>query len=312
LPFFGPVGAAHAAFHPGRVMILLMIPTWLPLTLASAFFLATSDALTKKALAGHNEYLVTWLRLLPALPLFLLPLPFMTIPHLGPQFFLCALGALPLEALAIVLYTKALKLSPLNLTLPLLSVTALLLLVPPFLILGERISPCGALGILLIATGGYLLKAGPGQHGWLAPWRALWEEPGSQCMLGVAVIYAVTSTLGKRAIAASSPLFFAGFYLPLLVLTITPLALYKGRGELRLMIRNGTVRASALPALCYALQVATHVYAINMTNVAYMVAVKRTSLLFGVLYGRYLFQERGGLVATLIMLAGVVLIVAGG
>ena len=299
-------------FPRKRAMLSLMIPLWLPLTLLSAFFLATSDALTKKALAGHNEYLVTWLRLLPALPLFLLPLPFIAIPKLGPEFFLCALGALPLEALAIVLYTKALKLSPLNLTLPLLSITSLLLLVVPYLILGERISPCGALGILLIAGGGYFLNARPGDRGILAPFRALLNERGSLCMLGVAVIYSVTSTLGKRAIEASSPLFFAACYLPLLVLIITPLALYKGRGELRLMAHNGTVRASALPALCYALQVVAHVYAINLTNVAYMIAVKRTSLLFGVLYGRYLFQERGGLLATLVMLSGVILIVVWG
>jgi drug/metabolite transporter (DMT)-like permease len=289
-----------------------MIPLWLPLTLLSAFCLATSDALTKRALAGHNEYLVAWLRLLPALPLFLIPLPFIAIPPLHAEFYLCALGALPLEALAIVLYTKALKLSPLNLTLPLLSLTPLLLLVVPFLILGERISLCGAAGILLIAVGSYFLNAGRGPRGILAPFRALLSEPGSLCMMGVAVIYSVTSTLGKRAIEASSPLFFAAFYLPLLVVIMTPLALYKGRGELRLMVRNGTVRSSALPAFYYAVQVLTHVYAINLTNVAYMIAVKRTSLLFGVLYGRYLFQEKGGVLASLIMLLGVFLILLGG
>ena len=289
-----------------------MIPLWLPLTLTSAFFLATSDALTKKALAGHNEYLVTWLRLLPALPLFLMTLPFIAIPRLGAEFFTCSLGALPLEALALFLYTKALKLSPLNLTLPLLSFTALLLLVVPYLILGERISPCGAAGVMLIGSGGYLLNSRPGPGGVLAPFRALLRERGSLCMLGVAVIYSVTSTLGKRAIAASSPLFFAACYLPALVLIITPVALYRGRGELGAMARNGTVRASALPALCYAVQVVAHVYAVNLTNVAYMIAVKRTSLLFGVLYGRYLFQERGGLLATLIMLSGVILILTGG
>jgi drug/metabolite transporter (DMT)-like permease len=289
-----------------------MIPLWLPLTVLSAFSLATSDALTKKALTGHNEYLITWLRLLPALPLFLIPLPFLTIPPLHAEFYLCVLGALPLEALALFLYTKALKLSPLNLTLPLLSLTPLLLLVVPFLLLGERISRCGAAGILLIAAGSYLLNAKRGQGGMLAPFRALLGEKGSLCMLGVAAIYSITSTLGKRAIAASSPLFFAACYIPLLVLLISPVALYKGKGELGLMARNGTIRASALPALCYAVQIVAHVYAINLTNVAYMIAVKRLSLLFGVLYGRCLFQETGGLLATLIMLAGVFLIVLGG
>ena len=293
-------------------MIAPMMPLWFQLTLISAFFLASSDATTKLALNGRNEYLVTWLRIFPTLPLFLIPLPFITVPQLGDDFYLCVFSALPLEVVAVILYTKALKLSPLSLTLPLLSLTPLLLLVVPFLLLGERISAAGSAGILLIAIGGYLLNAKKGEQGTLAPLKALAREKGALCMLCVAVIYSVTSTLGKRAIAASSPLFFAAVYLPLLVCAITPIALYKGRGELGQMARNGTFRASLLPALCYALQALTHVYAINLTNVAYMIAVKRLSLLFGVLYGRYLFQERGGLLATVIMLTGVFLIVIGG
>lgn len=288
------------------------MPLWFPLTVVSAFFLATSDAFTKKAVDGRNEYLVTWVRIFPTLPLFLIPLPFIEIPALTPEFYRCILTALPLEVVAIFLYTKALKLSPLSLTLPLLSLTPLLLLVVPFLLLGEHISAAGTAGILLIAVGGYLLNAKKGQQGTLEPLKALAREKGALCMLCVAAIYSLTSTLGKRAIELSSPLLFAAIYLPLLVLAITPVALYKGRGELGAMARNGTVKASLLPALCYALQALTHVYAINLTNVAYMIAVKRLSLLFGVLYGRYMFQERGGTLATLIMLAGVFMIVIGG
>ncbi|WP_236026990.1 EamA family transporter [Geomonas diazotrophica] len=289
-----------------------MMPLWFPLTLLSAFFLATSDATTKRALTGRNEYLVTWLRIVPTLPLFLIPLLFIPVPKLGDDFYFCIFTGLPLEAVAIILYTKALKLSPLSLTLPLLSLTPLLLLVVPYLLLGERISAMGGAGILLIALGGYLLNTGRGETGILAPLRALAGDKGAMCMLGVAAIYSVTSTLGKRAIAASSPLFFAAVYLPLLVLVLTPVALYKSRGELGPALRNGTVEAALLPAVCYALQALTHVYAVNMTNVAYMIAVKRLSLLFGVLYGHYLFKEKGGIVSTLIMLAGVFLIVAGG
>ncbi|WP_239027570.1 EamA family transporter [Geomonas diazotrophica] len=289
-----------------------MMPLWFPLTLLSAFFLATSDATTKRALTGRNEYLVTWLRIVPTLPLFLIPLPFIPVPKLGDDFYFCIFTGLPLEAVAIILYTKALKLSPLSLTLPLLSLTPLLLLVVPYLLLGERISAMGGAGILLIALGGYLLNTGRGETGILAPLRALAGDKGAMCMLGVAAIYSVTSTLGKRAIASSSPLFFAAVYLPLLVLVLTPVALYKSRGELGPALRNGTVEAALLPAVCYALQALTHVYAVNLTNVAYMIAVKRLSLLFGVLYGHYLFKEKGGIVSTLIMLAGVFLIVAGG
>jgi drug/metabolite transporter (DMT)-like permease len=58
--------------------------------------------------------------------------------------------------------------------------------------------------------------------------------------------------------------------------------------------------------------VVTHFYAIEHIEVAYMIAVKRTSLLFGMLYGAWLFNETGirkNLVAGILMILGVYLIV---
>jgi drug/metabolite transporter (DMT)-like permease len=55
----------------------------------------------------------------------------------------------------------------------------------------------------------------------------------------------------------------------------------------------------------------THFYAIQQIEVAYMIAVKRTSLLFGMLYGVILFKEHTTwmqFVAGGIMVAGVFLI----
>ena len=57
--------------------------------------------------------------------------------------------------------------------------------------------------------------------------------------------------------------------------------------------------------------VVTHFLAISMVEVAYMVTVKRSSLLFGIVFGYVLFRE-GRLIqhipAALIMLIGVTLI----
>jgi drug/metabolite transporter (DMT)-like permease len=58
--------------------------------------------------------------------------------------------------------------------------------------------------------------------------------------------------------------------------------------------------------------VVAHFYAIAHVAVAYMIAVKRTSLLFGILYGAWLFGETGlkrNLAAGTLMIAGVALIV---
>src|SRR5512144_328672 len=129
---------------------------WVPITLCCAFSLSTSDALTKKALtARHNEYLTAWVRLLvlvPPLAILLLATP---VPPLGAEFFATILTALPIELLALILYFKALKLSPLGLTVPFLALTPLFLIVIPPLLLGERITLAGGVGIILIAAGSY-------------------------------------------------------------------------------------------------------------------------------------------------------------
>lgn len=288
-----------------------MIAPWFPLSLLCAFSLATSDALTKQALRRHDEYLILWLRLLLASPPLLATLFFIPLPTPGPGFYRATLLALPLEALASVLYIRALRLSPLSLTLPLLALTPLILLVLPALLLGERLSSTGGAGVLLIAAGTYLLNPGGAKRGLWEPLRATAGDRGARCMLGVALIYSLTSTLGKQAVAASSPLFFAAIYVPLLALLLTPLALRNARQAVRGMFAGGALKEALLPAFFYGLMVLTHMTAISMTRVAYMISVKRLSLLMGVLYGRFLFREEGvggRIAATILMLCGVALI----
>lgn len=289
---------------------------WVPVTIFCAFSLATSDALTKKALAArHNEYLTAWVRLLlmvPPLAILLLATP---VPPLGAEFFTTVLTALPIELLALILYFKALKLSPLGLTVPFLALTPLFLIVIPFLLLGERITLAGGMGIVLIAVGSYTLNLHRRSSGLLAPFRSIFRERGSLCMIGVAVLYAFTATLAKKAINCSSPLFFAGLYPILLFVCLTPVALWKGRQELRLPGGNGIFRATLLPALFSLGEAITGVIALSLTNVAYMIAVKRLSLLMGIIYGHILFREEGlreRLAGGGLMVAGVALIVVGG
>ena len=60
-----------------------------------------------------------------------------------------------------------------------------------------------------------------------------------------------------------------------------------------------------------AMMVISHMLAISLVEAAYMIAVKRTSLLFGVLYGAWLFREKKiteRLAGALIMVTGVLVI----
>jgi drug/metabolite transporter (DMT)-like permease len=282
--------------------------TWVFLSLTAAFTLATSDALTKKALTSHNEYIVAWLRLIFSLPLLLIIFfLFIPVPRLDKEFYTAFFLSLPLEILSIVLYIKALRLSPLSLTLPFLALTPVFLIFVSYVMLGEKVSFWGAMGILFIAAGSYTLHISKIKEGIFEPLRAITKERGSVLMIGVALIYSFTSSLGKMAIEHSSPLFFGITYFSALALFFTPIAIYKGE-----TIRGRAVLSVLLPGVFYSLMVVSHMIAISLAKVAYVISVKRMSLIIGVFYGYLFFKEkniRERLTGSLLMVIGFIIVV---
>jgi drug/metabolite transporter (DMT)-like permease len=286
-----------------------MYSSWVILSLISAFTLATSDALTKKVLSRSNEYIVAWLRLVFSLPLLFVSLLFIPLPGLDKYFYIAFFVSLPLEILSIVLYIKALRLSPLSLTLPFLALTPVFLIFISYVILGEKVSLWGGLGILLIASGSYTLNISKIKEGIFEPLKVITKEKGSLLMIGVALIYSITSSLGKMAIEHSSPLFFGATYFAAIVLLFTPIALYKGRGK---SWGQRLPQALLLPGIFYSLMVVSHMVAMSIAKVAYVISVKRMSLLIGVFYGYLFFKEkniRERLFGAILMFIGFLMIV---
>jgi drug/metabolite transporter (DMT)-like permease len=284
---------------------------WIYLTLLSAFSLAVSDAFTKKVVNVRNEYLVVWLRLLFCLPFLVPALFFIDIPHLDRTFYIAFIVALPLEIVALILYIKALRWSPLSLTLPFLSLTPLFLIVFSYVILREPVTFRGGAGILLIAVGGYVLNVHTLDRGIFVPLRAIVKERGSVYMITVAFIYSFTSSLGKVAVMHSSPLFFGATYFIAVTLFLAPLSLKLNGGTLSGIKGRRAWILISLSGLAFASMIISHMFAIEITNVAYMIAVKRTSLLIGVVFGYLFFHERRmgqRFAGALLMFSGFVLI----
>lgn len=309
--------------------------TWVILSLVSAVSLATSDAYMKKALGKIDEYLVAWLRLLFTVVALSPLLFFIEWPELDATFYRAFFTAAPFEVVAYLLYVKALRVSPMSLTLPFLALTPVFLILFSFFVLGETVSALGGAGIALVALGGYSLNLHHHQGaGLLGPIKAIFREKGSLMMIGTAAIYSYTASLGKLAIQHSSPIFFATTYFIFLTLVMSPLALFgfnrsrhltqhwglqhegkknnAGIGEMEGIGAGAITRAMLVPGFFFAVMLLTHAVAITLTEAAYMIAIKRTSLLFGVLYGRLLFGEghlRERLLGASLMFAGLVLII---
>jgi drug/metabolite transporter (DMT)-like permease len=296
---------------------------WFPLALICAFSLASADAATKAWLHGCSarelalvRFSLTGLLLLPLLA----DMP--ALSTLPATFWGWMLLLWPLEIGAMLLYMAAIRDHPLSLTVPFLSFTPVFVLVIAHLLLGERPTAQGASGVLLVVIGAWMLNSDRARRAdwrsWLAPLRAIISEPGSRMMLAVALIYAVTATVGKLVLQYVPEQQFGAFYfltlgliMPLvLALPMLPTTALAGRRDPPQALAGLRRRpwAALLVAALNAVMVYTHFRAIALVDVAYMIAVKRTSLLFGILYGALLFREPGlrrRLPAGALMLAGV-------
>jgi len=278
---------------------------WILFALITAFSLSTADALSKRAMAKSDEYVIAWVREGYALPFIALSFFFIPIPHLDKTFWVSVLILLPLEVTALILYVKAIKLSPLSLTIPFMALSPVFITVIAFFLLGEWPDKSGIVGIFLITIGAYLLNAKTSNLGLLGPIKAIARERGSVLMIIVAVIYSITSTIGKIAVQHSSPIFF-GFFYPLL-LTIALSMVVGVRGTLHQVVSRPVI--FLLIGIFTAIMILSHFLAISMADVAYVISVKRTSLVFSVFYGWLVFKEVDigeRLLGSGLMLAGVV------
>lgn len=283
---------------------------WILYSILSAWTWSTSDFFSKKVLIlreADEVYLIGF-RYWIAIP-FLLPIFFLTrIPHLDPVFWKLQIVWLPVEVIATYLYLRAIKISPLSLTLPLLSLTPLFLLLTSRIILGEISSPRATIGIFLIVVGSYLLYFEKGSEGVIGPFKRFLKEKGSILMLIVAFLYSLTSVFGKILISHSSPLFFSAYYPIVMTLVLTPLSLKGGKRELK----RGS-KDLFWAGFFFAFMILFHMLALYRAKVAYMIALKRLSGVFGVLYGWIFFKEklRMRLLAALIMVIGAFLVSGG-
>jgi drug/metabolite transporter (DMT)-like permease len=287
--------------------------SWLLPTLICAFALASSDAAAKRWLGGSNIWDMVLVRLglagLLLVPWLLWHPPgALTAPFWGWMVLLA-----PLEVAAMLLYMRAIRDHALSLTLPYMAFTPVFIVLTGYLILDESVSGRGLAGIALVVAGSWLLnfETVGRLHGraLLAPFRAIIRNPGSRIMLLAAAIYAFTAAASKAAMLEVGSEGFGALYFVIVgAFSLTLTALTRPRAYRVLVDRPGV---SLLVAGLMALMVVTHFLAIAQVEAAYMIAAKRTSLLFGILYGALWFGERHlgrHLLAGGLMVAGVALI----
>ena len=264
--------------------------TWLILGIFTAFFEAIKDVFSKQNLKKSDEYVVAWSLAFFSV-IFLTPWVIYTgIPALNSQFWFSLLIGGSINAVTTLLYIKAIKVSDLSLTVPLVALTPLFMLLTSPLIVGEYPNFFDYIGILLIVAGSYLLNIKEKSQGYLAPFKALLNEPGPKFMLIVAFLWSITSNFDKIGVKNSSPIFWLFSLFGTMTILLLPVLLQKTPNPSRKIIKQLPMLAAM--GFFNAIGVLCQMQALTLTLVVQVIAIKRTSVLMGVLFGHFIFKEK--------------------
>jgi drug/metabolite transporter (DMT)-like permease len=281
---------------------------WFFLSLAAALSIAARDV-SIKSYEDLQPREIAVLELFWALPALIIGCVFVETPPLDQTFWWTFILSIPINIMAYVLYLNAIKISPISLSVPFLAFTPIFMILTGFWVLGETINLWGGFGTGLIVIGSYILHFKKNQLNFSAPFSAFIHEKGSWYMLIVAVLFAFAAVIGKKAILHSSPLFFSySFFMVFNVLILMGLFV-RGKNNWQKIIRNSP-KGLWLGSLLM-IHISFHGLAISISTAVYMVAVKRSSILFSVLLSWLILKERDihyrGL-GTLIMFVGMIFI----
>ena len=285
---------------------------WILLALLSAFGIASADAVTKHFFSKTDALTVMFARIVAVIPFAFILWPWIEVPdRIEWNFFFCVGILFPLDLFAFFVYLKAIKISPLSLTVPYLGLTPCFLLATGYLILGEAPNWMSGTGVCVVTAGALMLQIKKFPENIYSLIRNISREKGSLYMIGAAFIFSITSALGKLAVSYTNPLFFAFFYILFLAVIMGLMLLLRGKSVKPLL-------ASPKPMFLFGvfgfMEMVGHFSAIILVQASFMIAVKRTSLLMAIIYGAILFNEadfRKRFLAGCVMLAGVFMITFG-
>jgi len=287
---------------------------WLLLSLASGFSVAVKNVTTRKLVFLTDRQVILYSKYL-FVSLFALLLIFFTgVPEIRPAFYYSIIIASVIDVIAAWCFLNAIASTQLAKTFPLVAFTPIFLLGTSFFILGELPSILGLAGILLIVCGAYLLRAESIKVGFLEPIKLLLKEKGQRYMLVAAFLFSFLAVFFKKAILNSSPFFAFGITQLLSTLFLTLFFLKRKTLGALLKKTADNFKLLFVASIVGFLAGLTLFAAFKLGLAAYVVSVKRTSILFTIILGYIFFREDHiirSLLIGIIMVLGIFLISVG-
>ncbi|RMG57385.1 MAG: EamA family transporter [Deltaproteobacteria bacterium] len=184
-----------------------------------------------------------------------------------------------------------------------------------YVFIGERISPLGGAGIVLVFLGAWAIQVEKvSLSGMLAPFRNL-KNPGVLLALAAGFFYSIGAVIDKKGVSGFD-VFVYTYYLDFILglfLLINLLLVRGGRSEFLAVFREEGGRVLLAGAILFGSFI-TYRLGLKMARVSYAASSRQVNALFGVLLGAALFREKfwgTRLVGALLIAVGVALIKIG-
>jgi drug/metabolite transporter (DMT)-like permease len=253
-----------------------------------------------------------------------------TFPVIGDDFYSAVAITAVLNIISLSLIFKSLSSSDLSLCIPMLSFTPVILTGTSFLLLHEVPSFFGFVGICIIVSGSYVLNISDGDMHFLDPVKTILRNRGSWYMLVVAFLFAISINYDKIALLNSDPFF--GMALTVLAIGVSFILIaaysrisvqgksFKKPAEREEPVsvpepRKLRLKKYLIPSLIIGAFAATEAASVNLAYtlqiVPYVIAIKRLSIIFVVIYGTMVFSEHEStkrLAGALLMVSGAIII----
>lgn len=197
-----------------------------------------------------------------------------------------------LNTFALVLFLGALRLSPLSLTIPLLSFTPVVSTLLAWGFRGQQPRPAQFAGMALVVLGATVLGLSGGA--WIG-FRAFLQERGVRRMAVVALLWSCTGVLDQTAVARGAGSWYAPILTALVAVILLAWALARGEGRPLLASIRPLAARPLLAALAIgigAAALAVQIEAFRWAPVGFIEVIKRgTGMGSAVLLGRLVFKE---------------------
>lgn len=283
------------------------------LALISSIFKSGKSVTTKLAAQRTNDYMTSFSTRIISAIMFIIILIITDKVYIPDNisFFIYLIINSILFAVVTILFTKSLRISDISLVSPIMSLIPVAVVIPSYILLNQSPNIFTGFGILLVTIGSYILDIDDEDKSYIDPILSLYYDRGVQTAFIGVILASFIPSIDKIGIEISNPIMWV--FLTQFGSSILILLFYIRSNNFDNIIKevSNNYKILVLVGIFNGMIWIFQSYAYTFTQVSYVQSVKRVCIIFSIIAGYYIFDEKNikqRLSGSFLILSGIVMI----